>query len=187
MIEGYSLVLPHTAPPDTLTGAAQLDLAQLVATYSSLLFRVAHSILRNRSEAEDVVQDTFLRVLQNQHQLPSIRDLRPWLVRIAWNLSLDLQRRIRPDQIDPLFAQSLVATNLPADQALAEAQRMNLVLQALDRLPKDERQALLLSALEELSTAEIATILHRSESAIRALLHRARTRLRTRLEKGVKA
>jgi RNA polymerase sigma-70 factor (ECF subfamily) len=175
MIEGYSLVLPHTAPPDTLTGAAQLDLAQLVATYSSLLFRVAHSILRNRSEAEDVVQDTFLR------------DLRPWLVRIAWNLSLDLQRRIRPDQIDPLFAQSLVATNLPADQALAEAQRMNLVLQALDRLPKDERQALLLSALEELSTAEIATILHRSESAIRALLHRARTRLRTRLEKGVKA
>ncbi len=187
MIEGYSLVLPHTAPPETLTGAAQLDLAHLVATYSTLLFRVAHSILRNRSEAEDVVQDTFLRVLQNQHQLPSIRDLRPWLVRIAWNLSLDRQRRIRPDQIDPLFAQSLVAANLPADQALAEAQRMSLVLHALDRLPKHERQALLLSALEDLSTAEIATILHRSESAIRALLHRARTRLRTRLEKGVKS
>jgi RNA polymerase sigma-70 factor (ECF subfamily) len=189
-MESFSLVLPRTqaSAPDTLTGAAtQLDLATLVATYSTILFRVAHSILRNPSEAEDVVQDTFLRVLQHQHQLPAIRDVRPWLVRITWNLALDRRRRIRPDQINPIFAQSLIAANLPADQAIAEAQSIHLVLRELDRLPKIERQALLLSALEELSTAEIAQILGRSESAIRALLHRARTRLRTRIEKGVKA
>jgi RNA polymerase sigma-70 factor (ECF subfamily) len=197
MIEGYSLVLPRTpgaaahetlAAPESLAGAtAQLDLATLVATYSTLLFRVAHSILRNAAEAEDVVQDTYLRVLQHQQQLPSIRDLRPWLVRIAWNLALDRRRRIRPDQIDPAFASSLVAANLPADQAIAETQRIDLVLRELERLPKDERQAILLSALEELSTTEIAHILSRAESAIRALLHRARTRLRTRIEKGVKS
>jgi RNA polymerase sigma-70 factor, ECF subfamily len=185
-VEGYSLALS----PDR-SATSEIDLAALVDTYSSLLFRVAHSILRNRSEAEDTVQDTFLRVLQHRSTLPAVRDLRVWLIRIAWNLALDRRRRIQPGQMDDLFAQTLVATHLPADQALAEAQHIHLVLRELDRLPKDERQALLLSALEELTTPEIAQILGRSESAVRALLFRARTRLRTRLStqiaKGVKS
>jgi len=59
---------------------------------------------------------------------------------------------------------------------------MNSVLREMERLPKAERHVLLLSAIEELGTAEIADILERSESAARALLFRARTRLRERLE-----
>jgi len=178
-VEGYSLALPSTEEV-----ASELDLAALVETYSALLFRVAHSVLRSRHEAEDVVQDVFVRVLEHRRSLPEVRDLRVWLVRIAWNLALDRRRRIRPDQIDAAFAETLVATSTPADQALNEAQQMSNVLRELERLPKAERYVLLLSAIEELDTREMAEVLKKSESAVRALLFRARTRLRERMNKG---
>lgn len=178
-VEGYSLTLPSTEE-----AASEIDLAGLVETYSSLLFRVAHSVLRSRSEAEDVVQDAFVRVLEHRHSLPEVRDLRVWLIRIAWNLALDRRRRIRPDQMDAAFAQTLVASSVPADQALNEAQQMANVLRELERLPNSERHVILLSAIEELDTREMAEVLKKSESAVRALLFRARTRLRERLTKG---
>ena len=169
--------------------ASETDLTALVDAHAALLFRVAHSILRNPAEAEDVVQDTFLRVLQHTTKahkldLPPIRDLRVWLVRITWNLAIDRRRRIRPDQLDDQFAAALVAHTAPADQALSDARHIAAVLREIDRLPKSERHALLLSAIDDLSIAEISTLLHRTESAVRALLFRARTRLRQRLEKG---
>jgi RNA polymerase sigma-70 factor (ECF subfamily) len=159
------------------------NLASLVETHSALLFRVAHSILRSRTEAEDVVQDVFIRVLKHRRSLQEVRDTRIWLVRIAWNLAIDRKRRIHPEQIDEVFAQSLVARNIPADEAVDQAQRTTAVLCEMERLPKAERHVLLLSAVEELGTAEISEVLGRSESAIRALLFRARTRLRERLAK----
>jgi len=172
------------ALPATQRAEEQTDLAALVETYSTTLFRVAHSILRNSAEAEDVVQDTFVRVLQHYAKLPTVRDHRVWLIRIAWNLALDRQRRNRPEQIDELFAQTLVAGNPPADLALDEARRMTATLREIDQLPKKEREALLLSTIDELSNTEIANIVGKSESAVRALIFRARTRLRERLEKG---
>jgi RNA polymerase sigma-70 factor (ECF subfamily) len=176
---GWDLVSASThAPPQ------ETDLTALVDTYASLLFRVAHSILRNRAEAEDIVQDVFVRVLEHRLKLPEVRDLRVWLVRITWNLALDRRRRIRPDQMDDQFAAALVAHTAPADQALADARHVAAVLREVERLPAPERHALLLSAIDELSITELSTLLNRTESAIRALLFRARTRLRQRLEKG---
>ena len=168
----------------TETARPAVDLAVLVETYSAQLFRVAHSVLRSRAEAEDVVQDAFVRVLEHRRTLDQVRDMRVWLIRIAWNLALDRRRRIRPDQMDAVFAESLVGGNVPADRAIDEAQRMQAVLAEMEKLPKAERHVLLLSASEELGTAEMAAVLGKSESAVRALLFRARTRLRERLEKG---
>ncbi len=82
-------------PPQTAQTAQRI--AFLVHTYSPLLFRVARSILRGRPEAEDVVQETFLRVLGRRADLGTIRDPRVWLVCIAWNLALDRRRAIRPN------------------------------------------------------------------------------------------
>jgi len=178
-VEGCSLAL------SSMEGArSEIDLAALVETYSSLLFRVAHSVLRSRAEAEDVVQDVFVRVLEHRRSLTAVRDMRVWLVRVAWNLAIDRRRRIRPEQFDDGFAEGLVARDLPADDALNEAQRLRAVVRELERLPKAERDVLLLSVIEELGTAEMAEVLGRSESAVRALLFRARTRLRERLEEG---
>jgi len=161
-----------------------VDLPALVETYSMLLFRVAYSVLRSRAEAEDVVQDSFIRVLEHRFSLETVRDLRVWLIRIAWNLALDRKRRKRPEQLDETFAKSLASGTMPADAAMEEAQHLQSVLREVERLPKAERYVLLLSALEELGTVEIASVLGRSESAVRALLSRARARLRQRLQEG---
>lgn len=153
-LEGCSLVLSSME-----SSRAEVDLAALVRTYSSLLFRVVHSVLRSKAEAEDVVQDVFVRVLEHRQSLAAVRDMRVWLVRIAWNLALDRKRRVRPEQFDEGFAEGLVAKNLPVDEALNEARRMRTVLRELERLPKGERDVLLLSAIEELGTAEMAEVL----------------------------
>jgi RNA polymerase sigma-70 factor, ECF subfamily len=178
-IEGCSLALSSVE-----STRSEIDLADLVETYSALLFRVAHSVLRSRAEAEDVVQDVFVRVLEHRHSLLTVRDMKVWLIRIAWNLAIDRRRRIRPQQMDESFADGLAASNVAADRALDEAQRMRAVLREMERLPKAERHVLLLSAVEELGTAEMAQVLGKSASAVRALLFRARTRLRERLERG---
>ena len=164
--------------------ATEVHLVALVESYGPLLFRVAHAILRSRHDAEDAVQDTFVRVLQHRKTLPEVRDLRVWLVRIAWNVSLDRRRRIRPDQMDELFAGTLAAQIVPADRALGESRRLTLLLAEIEALPKLERQVLLLSAVEELATAEVAAVIGKSESATRALLFRARQRLKERMEKA---
>jgi len=182
VIEELSLALPLSRPVETDT-----MLAALVETYSTLLFRVANSILRNPTEAEDIVQDTFVRVMEHRRALSEVRDTRVWLVRIAWNLALDRRRRIRPEQMDDTFAQQLPSRNLAAYIALDEAQQMQAVFRQIDKLPRAERQALLLSALDELNTPEIAQIMNKTDSAVRALIFRARAHLRDRLEKGDKA
>jgi RNA polymerase sigma-70 factor (ECF subfamily) len=192
-VERYGLILPGGAaePAETrLAAASATDLAvasatdidALVATYSTLLFRVAHALLRNAAEAEDTVQDAFVRVLAHRAKLPEVQDMRVWLVRITWRLALDRKRRTTPDQMDESFARSLVASHLPADQAVAEARELKLVLKAMDGLPNAEKHVLLLSAVEEMKAAEIAEVIGKSESAVRALLFRARTRLRKRLD-----
>lgn len=184
-VEGLS-VASDFLETERAEARSDVDLSSLVTTYSPLLFRVANSILRSPAEAEDVVQDAFVRVLERKESLAAIRDMRVWLIRIAWNLALSRRRWARPEQMDDLFAESLVGEDVPADKALDEVQRMKAVLQEMERLPKAEHHVLLLSAVEELGTAEMAAVLGKSESAVRALLFRARNRLRERLEKGGK-
>ena len=77
---------------------------ELFAALESPLLSYAHRCAGDREAAEDVVQDAFLHVLQRRHSLGAVIDIRPWLVRIAWNLALDRVRRTRPSQLDDLFA-----------------------------------------------------------------------------------
>ncbi len=149
MLEGYSLALSGWEE-----ARSEFDLAALVQIYAGLMFRVAHSVLRSRADAEDVVQDAFMRVLEHQRDLPKVRDMRVWLVRIVWNLALDRKRRIRPEQMDELFAEGLMAADVPADRALDDAQSLGTVLVELERLPKGERHVLLLSAADEMNTSD---------------------------------
>lgn len=168
-------------PADTSPRA--IDLASLVHTHASLLFRVAHSVLHNTTEAEDTVQDTFVRVLQHRQTLHTVQNLRVWLIRITWNLALDRTRRRHPEQLDQLVADTLATQQLSAEQTLVASQRLHAVFAAMETLPTAERRVLLLAAIDELSPAEIAAILGRSEAAIRGLLFRARKRLSQRLER----
>ena len=94
-------------PENALTDEARIraeeeTLAALVSQYSGTLYRVAFSVLRNPSDAEDAVQEAFLRVLRHRDTLHEVRDQRVWLIRIVWNIVLDRKRRTktRPETDD---------------------------------------------------------------------------------------
>jgi RNA polymerase sigma-70 factor (ECF subfamily) len=161
-------------------------IAQLVADYSTALYRVAFSVTRNAAEAEDAVQETFLRVLRHEARLGEIRDYRVWLVRIVWNIVLDRKRRAktRPEGEDIAdHARLLTTGERGADATVISSQEHARILALVDRLPAREREALLLSAVEELTTAEIAAALGTTESSIRSRIFRARRELSVLLEK----
>jgi RNA polymerase sigma-70 factor (ECF subfamily) len=169
---------PALATAETLDSSETIT--ALVAEYSTTLYRVAYSVMRNAAEAEDAVQEAFLRVLKHREKISEIRDLRVWLVRITWNVVLDKKRRskTRPENEDIAdFARVLPAADRRADEVLISSQEHNRILQAIDQLPAKERQALLLSAVQELSTPEIAEVLGTTESSIRSRIFRARREL----------
>ncbi len=174
------------AAKDQAQDATSSAIADLVHEYSGTLYRVAFSVTRNAAEAEDVVQDTFLRVLKHRDELPGIRDARVWLVRITWNLVLDRKRRskTRPENEDIAdLVRVLPARDMSAEKALIAGQRHARVLALIDKLPRKERETLLLCAVEELSTAQVAAVLKTSESSIRSRLFRARRDLALLLRK----
>jgi len=171
------------------TSATSVDTSEtitaLVAEYSSTLYRVAYSVMRNSAEAEDAVQEAFLRVLKHRDKLGEIRDLRVWLVRITWNVVLDRKRRgkTRPENDDVAdYARVLPSADRRADEEIISSQEYSRILALIDRLPAKERQALLLSAVEELSTAQIASVLKTTESSVRSRIFRARRELSALLE-----
>ena len=156
---------------------AHAQVTALVEEYSTTLYRVAYSVTRNAADAEDVVQETFLRVLRHRNKLAEVRDYRVWLVRIAWNLVLDRKRRAktRPETDDfEDLARVLPTGELSAEKMVITAQRHARILRLIDTLPAREREVLLLSAVQELSTVEIALVLKTTESTIRSRLYRAR-------------
>lgn len=172
------------APADTVDTSQTI--AQLVAEYSTALYRVAFSVTRNCAEAEDAVQETFLRVLKHESDLGEIRDYRVWLVRIVWNIVLDKKRRAktRPENEDIAdHARALPSADRPADATVISSQEHARILALIDRLPRPEREALLLSAVQDLTTAEIAATLNTTESSIRSRIFRARKALSALLEK----
>jgi RNA polymerase sigma-70 factor, ECF subfamily len=177
-------MVPAFSPAMTVDSTEAI--AALVAEYSATLYRVAYSVMRNSAEAEDAVQEAFLRVLKHRDKLGEIRDLRVWLVRITWNVVLDRKRRgkTRPENDDIAdFARVLPSGDRSADEELISSQEHARILALIDLLPAKERQALLLSAVEELSTAQIALVLKTTESSVRSRIFRARRELSALLEK----
>ena len=162
----------------------EVDVTALVELHGALLYRVAFSVVRSPAEAEDIVQETFLRAVEQRGKLADLEEPRAWLVRVAWNLALDRKRRIVPLQMAEEIAAAMVSPDLPADRRLTAAGELAYVLAATDKLPRLERAVLLLSAVEELSMTEIAVAIGRSESSVRSLLFRARTHLTQRLKNG---
>lgn len=158
-------------------GAEEATLAALVSQYAGTLYRVAFSVLRNPADAEDAVQEAFVRVLRHRETLGEVRDQRVWLIRIVWNIVLDRKRRAktRPETDDVAeLARVLPSDGLTAEQIASAAQHHAHVLACVEQLPAKERQVLLLSAFEELSSVEIAAVLGITESSVRSRLFRAR-------------
>lgn len=169
--------IARSAVHDTRQHAKDEALGALVEEYAPTLYRVAFSVLRNVADAEDAVQETFLRVLRHRDSLDEVRDQRVWLIRIVWNIVLDRKRRAktRPETDDVAeLARVLPSNGLTAEELTSAAQHHAYVLTCVEKLPTKERQVLMLSAFEELSSVEIATVLGITESSVRSRLFRAR-------------
>src|ERR1022692_2330220 len=170
--------IPENAVSDQARQHADEEIfAALVSQYAGTLYRVAFSVLRNASDAEDAVQEAFLRVLRHRDTLSEVRDQRVWLIRIVWNIVLDRKRRAktRPETDDVAeLARVLPAEGLSAEQRAAAAQNHAHVLACVDQLPAKEREVMVLSAFEELTSVEIASVLGITESSVRSRLFRAR-------------
>ena len=164
------------------TAAREVSFADLVERQSRFVFCVAYAIARNVEDAEDVVQETFLK-LYRAGSWESLNDERAFLARVAWRTAVDRFPKRKQQVPVPEFASSGIS---PETQAIA-ADLQETVHRLIDVLPEDLRQTLALSTVDELSSLEIARIMNIKEGTVRTRLMRAREILKAklrRIEKG---
>jgi RNA polymerase sigma-70 factor, ECF subfamily len=163
-----------TLTPDAQSVTAELESA--VRVHARFVFKVAYGILRNVHDAEDVAQEVFLRV--HRDGMRDVRDLQAWLATIAFRLAIDRKRR--PEALD-VAELELPASDISAERSAIERQQVERVHRLLASLPDDLRHPLLLSAIEELNSRQIAVILGIPESSVRGRIMRARQLLKEKL------
>jgi len=166
---------------------------RLVEGYSGRVYSLLTRFLGRHPGREDLVQETFLRVVRARDRYVPSALFTTWLYRIVYNLAVnETQRRAgrTPLSIDqPLGTDGdegtapdfVDDTAVDPSDGLARDDVVQAVRAAIAALPENQRMALVLAKYEELSYLEIATILESSEKAIKSLIHRARETLRTRL------
>ena len=152
------------------------NLELVVQQHARFVFKVAYGVLRNSHDAEDVVQEVFLRVHRSGTR--GVRDMSAWLATIAFRLALDRTRK--PQALD------IAEFELPANQPDAEhvaihRQQIDRVHRLIAAMPEDLRYPLVLSALEELNSRQIGEILGIPESSVRGRILRARQILKEKL------
>ena len=168
-----------------LAGGCGSAMAALSARHLDPVLACAWRILGDRAEAEDVAQETFLRLLRKAPDWrPGGPALRSWLLRVAANLCIDRRRaraRIVPMEDDIAELPAPEGAGLDEDLAIRRAVR-----RAMAGLPRRQLAALVLVHFHGLSGREAAEALRTSEEALESLLARARRRLREKLSPEVK-
>lgn len=169
----------------------------IMRRHNQLLFRTARSIVHNDAEAEDVVQDAYLRAWRALGKYRAESKLSTWLVRITTNEALGRLRR-KSAQIIPLEAamtphESEAQTALndeperSPEQSMMRVQMRKLLEARIDLLPEAFRTVFMLRAIEEMSVEEIAEALEIPEATVRTRFFRARSLLRESLAQEMDA
>ena len=154
----------------------------LMRRYNRRVYRAARAVVRDEGEAEDVVQDAWVRAYTHLRQFSGRSSFATWLTRIAFHESLARRRyRVRHLPLDE-HAAALPASTRPPDQEVGAQQVASALESAMDALPVPYRMAFVLRDLEGLGTAETAACLEVPEATVKTRLHRARALLRSRLD-----
>lgn len=169
---------------------------QLVRRYDRNIFRIAQHITQNREDAEDVVQDAFLKAFENLSQFQEQSKFYTWLVRIAVNEALMRLRRRRPDRMVSLdeeiktdedtMPREVADWSPNPEQLYSQAELRDILTRTIQGLPGSFRTVFVLRDVEGLSTEETAEALELSIPAVKSRLLRARLQLRERLSKFFK-
>ena len=182
---------PALADADIARRVAQGDLKafeRLMRTYNRRLFRTARAILRDDAEAEDALQEAYLRVHRSIGAFRGEAKLSTWLVRVVANEALARrrkeQRRAQVVPLQPGIDDAMDDAQGPQRQA--ERGEIRRMLEAkIDALPDGYRAVFMLRALEELSVEETAAALDIPEATVRSRFFRARSLLREALSREI--
>ena len=165
--------------------------AQLVAQNSDHIYRLALKMLGNPQDAEDILQETFIKAFNNIESFEGRSKISTWLYRIAVNESLMLLRKRKGSLIDidagiekddgEVIPQQIVDWCCLPEKELMSNESRQVINQAINTLSDANRAAFLLRDVEGLSTSEAAEVLDISESALKVRLMRARLQLRETL------
>jgi RNA polymerase sigma-70 factor (ECF subfamily) len=168
----------------------------LVKRYDRNVFRIAQHITQNREDAEDVVQDAFLKAYQNLGQFQGQSKFYTWLVRIAVNEALMRLRRRRPERMVSLdedvkteedsMPREIADWTPNPEQQYTQGELKDILSRTIQGLPASFRTVFVLRDVEGLSTEETADALGLSIPAVKSRLLRARLQLRERLNKYFK-
>ena len=160
----------------------------LIRPYERTVFSMAMALLRDPQEAEDVVQETFLKALRNLHAYRAEARFSTWLVSIALNEARSSLRRHRPvESLDASDETDRIAPELLRDwrevpsEVLERLEVRNLLRDAVTELPLIYREVFVLRELQELTISESAQALGISPASVKVRLHRARIMLQRRL------
>ena len=158
------------------------------------LYRLARGILRNDAEAEDVVQDTYVRAFTHLEQFRGDSSLSTWLSRIAMNEALGRLRRQRPgvewSELEKSTPQAqiipfpLVSSDDP-EKSMAQREIQHVVEHAIDELPEPFRLVFITRVIEGMNVEETAEILGLKPETVKTRLHRARNLLRDNVERMI--
>ena len=194
---------PHPIPsgivredePELVASARAGDSAafeELVARYEDKIFRLTINITGNREDAEDAMQDAFLKAFAHLENFHGDSRFYTWLVRIAANEALMRLRRRRPNHFSidqptesdsDLMPRELEEWSPNPEQQYAQSEIDNIISTLLEQLEDEYRIVLVLRDVEELSTQETADALGISPSAVKSRLLRARLKLREKLNR----
>jgi RNA polymerase sigma-70 factor (ECF subfamily) len=179
---------PEALALDALRAGDRAEFARLVEIYSGTIYRLAAKMLDNPQDAEDVLQETFIKAYRHLADFDGRSNISTWLYRIATNEALmQLRRRKHPSlSIDePLETTEqeqeplqIVDWCCMPEEELMSAESRAYLDQAIDELPPRLRVVFLLRDIEGLSTQETGEVLNLSETAVKTRLSRARLRLR---------
>ena len=178
-----------------LVEAAQADPARFEALYRKYVAQVysyAAYELRDRHDAEDATERTFLAALAHLGRFEErarpedgngASTFRVWLFQIARNVVAERHRARRRRPETPLEGAAELTAPMDLETDVERRDEARAALGAIDRLSGDRRRALILRFVDEMSTAEIAGVLGRSEGAVRVLIHRALRNVATDLQR----
>ena len=157
---------------------------EMVARQTRFMFQVAFGLLRNRQDAEDAVQEAFLKLYRGEAWL-RMENERGFLARTVWRVALDhlpkaVERTVDVSEMELVTnGVSGVASRSPEQSAVDEDERA-VLRRLIDGLPEELRQPLVLSSVEEMTSREVAVVMGIPEGTVRTRVMRARTELRRR-------
>jgi RNA polymerase sigma-70 factor, ECF subfamily len=153
------------------------DFTEFVRRHSRLVFRVAYAVLRNSHDAEDVVQEVFLKLYRSDGWA-GMRDEKAYLARTAWRAAVD---SLPTHQATEMNETEVPSGHPSPEKATLDADLQLKVHRLIDGLPEELRQPLALSTIQELTSGEVAQVLGIPEGTVRTRVLRARQLLREKL------